>query len=453
MTIDLSIFKDYDIRGVYPTQINGEVFKSIAHAIAREFSPKSVCICRDMRLSGDEIRNALTEVFTSLGIDVYDAGLVGTEMQYYIAGTKNYDLVIMISASHNPKEYNGMKMVKKGPIAVTSESGMNAVRDRIAEGPLPPAAVAGKIISIDIWDEWKTKILSLIDTTQFKPLSVVVDGGNGMAGTIVSKIFSDLPFTVTPLYFEPDGNFPNHTPNPLIPENNAVLSKTILEHHADVGLTFDGDADRMFLVDNTGRIVPGTITTALLARYFLKKYPKETILYNAICGRIVPKIITQYGGTPKRVRVGHSYIKTYMRETNAIFAGEHSGHYYYRDFYRAESGVLTALLILSLLSSEKKLLSALVDELDIYPSSGEINFTVSDIPNTVEAIRTNHTDAESVDELDGLSIWYKTYWINVRASKTEPLLRLNIEADTKDILAKQTEVLVAELTALGAKRK
>ncbi len=453
MTVDLSIFKDYDIRGVYPTQINGEVFGAIAHAIVREFSPKSVCICRDMRLSGDEIKNAFADVFTSLGVDVYDAGLVGTEMQYYIAGTKDIDLVIMISASHNPKEYNGMKMVKKGPIAVTSESGMNAVRDRIKEGPLPPAKTPGNVYPIDVWDEWKEKILSLVDTKTFKPLSVVIDGGNGMAGTIVTKLFSGLPFSITPLFFEPDGNFPNHTPNPLIPENNAVLSKTILEKKADVGLTFDGDADRMFLVDNTGRIIPGTITTALLARYFLKKYPKEIILYNAICGRVVPKIITQYGGTPKRVRVGHSYIKTYMRETNAIFAGEHSGHYYYRDFYRAESGVLTALLILSLLSAQDKPLSSLVDELDIYPSSGEINFTVSDIPTTVETIRKNHADAKSIDDLDGLSVWYESYWFNVRASKTEPLLRLNVEADTKEILAAQTEKLLAELVSLGAKRK
>jgi len=349
MIQDVSIFKDYDVRGICPQQLNPTIAKEIAHAIVRKFTPKSIAICRDMRLYGKELRDAFTEVFLSLGIDVYDAGIVGTEMQYYIAGTRDYDLVIMISASHNPSEYNGFKMVKKGPISVTSESGMNDVRDLIKEGSLPKANKPGNLTIIDVWKEWKNKILSLIDVSTLKPMKIAVDGGNGMAGTIISTIFKDLPFTIIPLYFEQDGTFPNHTPNPLIEKNNEALQKTIVTEHADVGLTFDGDADRMFLIDNTGRFVSGTITTALLSEYILKRHPGELILYNAICGRIVPQIIKKFGGISKRVRVGHSYIKTYMRETRAIFAGEHSGHYYYRDFYRAESGVLTALLILSVL--------------------------------------------------------------------------------------------------------
>ena len=370
-------------------------------------------------------------------------------MQYYIAGTRDYDLVIMISASHNPSEYNGFKMVKKGPISVTSESGMNDVRDLIKEGSLPKANKPGNLTIIDVWKEWKNKILSLIDVSTLKPMKIAVDGGNGMAGTIISTIFKDLPFTIIPLYFEQDGTFPNHTPNPLIEKNNEALQKTIVTEHADVGLTFDGDADRMFLIDNTGRFVSGTITTALLSEYILKRHPGELILYNAICGRIVPQIIKKFGGISKRVRVGHSYIKTYMRETRAIFAGEHSGHYYYRDFYRAESGVLTALLILSLLSETNSKLSTLVDQLNIYPSSGEINFTVQDIPTIVKKIKSGYEDAILKDEIDGISVWYPTYWFNVRASKTEPVIRLNVEADTKEILESKTKELMEFMQSMG----
>ncbi len=453
MNIDLKIFKDYDIRGTYPNQINGEVMAVIAHALVRKFQPKTVAVIRDMRLSGEEIRDALVNVFINLGINVDDVGLAGTEMQYFVAGTKDYDLVLMISASHNPPEYNGLKVVKKGPIAVTSDSGLYDVRDLITQGPLPSAGTKGRVRSVDYSDEWKKKVLSLVNTNILKPLSVVVDAGNGMAGKLVPLAFAGLPFKLTSMYMELDGSFPNHVPNPLIETNTADLKKKILEIGADVGITFDGDADRMFLIDDKGRMVSGTITTALLARYFLTKSPGELILYNAICGRIVPQTIEKYGGKSKRVRVGHSYIKTYMRETGAIFAGEHSGHYYYREFFAAESGVLSALLVLSLLSMETKKLSVLVDELDVYPASGEINFIVSNIPSVVSQIKNGFPDAQSIDELDGVSVWYKDYWFNVRASKTEPLLRLNVEADTKEILDLRTKELVAKLESLGGKRK
>lgn len=451
--IDLKIFKDYDIRGTYPDQINAEAARAIAHAIVRKFSPKTIAFCRDMRLSGEELRNAFVEVFTGLGIDVFDAGLVGTEMQYFIAGTKAYDLVIMLSASHNPPQYNGIKLALKGPVAVTSESGLYEVRDLIAQGPLPAAPTPGKVSEIDFMDEWKTKVQSLIDVTALRPLNVVVDAGNGMAGKHVPKGFEGLPFRVTPLFYELDGAFPNHVPNPLIESNNKWLIEAVLSQKADVGLTFDGDADRMFLIDDKGRFVAGTITTALLAKYFLKKNPGEMILYNAICGRVVPQTVEKFGGKSKRVRVGHSYIKQFMKETGAIFAGEHSGHYYYRDFFRAESGVLSALLVLSLLSIEGRKLSDLVDELDMYPASGEINFVVADIPSAVGAIKTGFPDAQSIDELDGVSVWYPSYWFNVRASKTEPLLRLNVEADNAEILRAKTTELVAKIESLGGKRK
>lgn len=453
MTVDPKIFKDYDIRGTYPDQINGEVMSAVAHAIVRKFQPKTVAIVRDMRLSGEELRDALVGVFTDVGIDVYDVGLAGTEMQYFVAGTKEYDLVLMISASHNPPEYNGLKLVKKGPVAITSDSGLYGIRDLISQGSLPQSPTKGVLTSVDYLAEWRKKVLSLVDIITLKDLKIVIDAGNGMAGKLVPFAFKGLPFKLTTMYMDLDGSFPNHVPNPLIEANTADLKKKILEIGADVGITFDGDADRMFLIDDKGRMVSGTITTALLARYFLTKHPGELILYNAICGRIVPQIIEKFGGKSKRVRVGHSYIKTYMRETGAIFAGEHSGHYYYRDFFAAESGVLTALLVLSLLSTESKKLSELVDELDVYPASGEINFTVSDIPAVVEKIKTGFPDAKSIDEVDGISVWYKSYWFNIRASKTEPLLRLNVEGDTEEILEAKTNELIAKIESLGGKRK
>lgn len=447
------IFKDYDIRGIYPSEINEGVVKKIAYAIIRRFSPKSVAVGRDMRLSGTSLRGAFVDVFLRMGIDVYDAGLIGTEIQYFIAGTKPYDVVIMFSASHNPPEYNGLKLVKRGPIAVTSESGLYEIRDNLEHEPLPDAQTPGNLTMIDITAQWKEKIHSLIDAKKLKPLSVVIDAGNGMAGKLMPIAFEGLPMRLTPLYFELDGSFPHHTPNPLIEENNKDLIAKVIESGADVGITFDGDADRMFLIDDKGRFVSGTITTALLSRYLLAKQPGEFILYNAICGRIVPETIAKYGGASKRVRVGHSYIKTYMRESNAIFAGEHSGHYYWRDFYSAESGALSALMILSLLSTEQRKLSELVDELSVYPASGEINFVLHDIPAVVDAIKIGFPDAKSVDEIDGVSVWYDNYWFNIRASKTEPLLRLNVEADTQKILEIKIKELVTKIESLGGKRK
>lgn len=453
MNFDAKIFNDYDVRGIYPTEINGEVARTVAHALVRKFNPKTVCVCRDMRLSSREIRDGLIEVFLELGVDVYDAGLCGTEMQYFIAGSRDYDLVLQISASHNPPEYNGLKVVMKGPVAVTSDSGLYEVRDLMAMGKLPAASKPGKLTEIDVTDEWRDKVLSLVNAKDFKPLKVVVDAGNGMAGKLVPKVFEKLPFNLTMLYANLDGSFPNHIPNPLVEANNKILMETVMGTKADAGMTFDGDADRMFLIDDKGRFVPGTITTAILAKYFLKTHPGELILYNAICGRVVPETIEKFGGKSMRVRVGHSYIKRQMRETGAIFCGEHSGHYFYRDFYGAESGVLSGLLVLSLVSIERRKLSEMVNEFDKYPASGEINFFLADIPAMVAAIKNGFTHAKSIDELDGISVWYPDYWFNVRASKTEPLLRLNVEADNKELLEQKTRELVSKIEALGGKRK
>ncbi len=451
MVIDISIFKDYDIRGTYPDQLNGKAAAMLANAIVKILKPRTVAICRDMRLSGPELRDGMVSELTNLGVNVFDAGLVGTEIAYFIAGTEPYDVVIMISASHNPPEYNGFKIVARGPVAITGDNGLNQMKDVVYKAPLPPAAQKGAVTSIDVFSQWKKKVLSLIDTKTLKPLSVVIDAGNGMGGVLASKVFDTLPPRVTPLYFEPDGRFPHHVPNPLVESNNADLVAKVRELNADVGIAFDGDADRLFLIDDKGRFVSGTIITALLSRYILKKYPKEMILYSAVCGRIVPETITKFGGTYRRVRVGHSFMKQYMKEYHAIFAGEHSGHFYHRDFFNSESGVLTALMILSLLSSDGRRLSALVDELNTYPASGELNFRVPNIPLVLSCLKDIYKDAASIDELDGVSIWYPNYWFNIRASKTEPLIRLNVEADTKELLDQKTSEITAKIKSFGGK--
>ncbi len=449
MSIDTSIFKDYDIRGTYPNQLNGEVARAIGFAIVDTFHPKSVALCRDMRTSGEELRDGLIEAFTHCGVDVFDAGLTGTEQSYFIAGTKEYDMAVMISASHNPAEYNGLKIVKRGPVAISGDTGLAEIKAKLANPPPAPAAKKGTVTAIDIFAEWQKKVLSLIDTKTLKPLSLVIDAGNGMAGKLVPLVYDGLPFKQTRLYFDLDGTFPNHTPNPLIETNNRDLIAKMKEIGADVGLTFDGDADRVFFVDDTGRFVSGTLVTALLARHILKLHPGEFVLYSAVCGRIVPQTIEKYGGKFRRVRVGHSFMKAYMKEHNAIFAGEHSGHYYHRDYFNSESGVLTALMVLALVSAEGRKLSEMVDELDVYPASGEINFQVPDSGKIMDAIKKSYSDATSMDELDGLSVWYTDYWFNIRISKTEPLIRLNVEADSKPVLKEKTDALVALIQSLG----
>lgn len=449
MNIDTSIFKDYDIRGTYPAQLSGQTAKALGYAIVRKFQPKTVVLCRDMRLSGPEIRDGLIGAFTACGVNVFDAGLTGTELAYFIAGTQEYDCIIMISASHNPPQYNGLKIMLKGPLAISADTGLRDIKDLVSREPLPDAPVPGSVTPIDVYPQWKTKVRSLVNVSKLKPRTVVVDAGNGMAGKLVPLIFDGLPMNVTPLFWELDGRFPNHTPNPLIESNNQALIAKVKELGADVGMTFDGDADRVFFVDDTGRFVSGSIITALLARQILQTHPGEYVLYSAVCGRIVPQTIKKYGGQAQRVRVGHSFMKAYMKQYHAIFAGEHSGHYYHRDFFNSETGVGTALMVLELLSTDGRKFSEIVDELDIYPASGEINFAVPDAPGVLTAMREKYKDSDTIDELDGLSIWYNTYWINLRVSKTEPLIRLNVEADTKEILTAKTGEVTEFIASKG----
>ena len=434
MAVDLSIFKDYDIRGTYPDKINGPVFAEITHAIVRKFQPKTVAICRDMRLSGSEIRDAIVGVLTWLGIDVFDAGLTGTEMQYFIAGTKPYDLVFMISASHNPPEYNGLKIVTRGVVPLNGEWGLPEIKMLALKQKFSNGNKRGLLKNQDILDPWIKHVLSFIDPLKLAPLKVVVDAGNGMGGRAWDKIKGQVPVKIIPLYFDPDGNFPHHLPDPLNTNNLVDLQKEIIKEEADLGFAMDGDADRLFVLDEKGEIISGTITCAMLAESQLTRYGGGKVLYNVVCGNIVPETIRRLGGQPLRVRVGHSFIKQEMKKNKAIFAGEHSGHFYFKDNYCADSSTIAGLLLLDYISKKNHTLSRIVKEFDKYFSSGEINIKVKDVEAIINNLKLNFKDAKGSDQIDGLTIRYSNWWFNLRVSKTEPLIRLNLEADNKDLM-------------------
>ncbi len=450
MQITPGIFKDYDVRAVVDTELDVEGVERIARSTAEFFKPTTVAIGRDMRISGEAWQAAMISGFTKMGVSVIDLGLIATDMAYLAAGTLDIDLAIMISASHNPPQYNGFKMVKRGAEGVSGESGIYAIRDlALSDQKLPDAAKPGTVSKVDLMTKWVEHALSMVSVATMKPLSVVVDAGNGMAGKVIPAIQNRLPITITPLYFELDGTFPNHLANPLLEETHGPIKEKIANIGADLGIMFDGDGDRMFLLDEKGRFISGTITTALVASQMLKKNPGNTILYNAICGRIVPEIVTAAGGKAIRVRVGHTLIKQDMRTHDAIFAGEHSGHYYFRKNFSADSGLIAALVVLELLSESGKKLSELVDVYDTYPASGEINFSVEDKEGMMKGLAEEFANAETVDWLDGVSIWYSDWWANIRPSNTQPVLRLNVEADSPQILAEKTEQIIAYITAHG----
>lgn len=450
MQIKPGIFKDYDIRAVVDTELDTEGVERIARSIVEYCKPTTVAVGRDMRTSGDAWHQALTAGFTKRGVNVIDLGLIATDMTYFAAGTLDVDLAVMISASHNPPQYNGFKLVKRGAEGISGDSGIYAIRDiALSDQELPDADTQGSIKQLDTMQDWIKHALSMIDPAAVKPLSVVIDAGNGMAGKIIPAIESSLPIKVTPLYFELDGTFPNHLANPLLEETHGPIKEAIASHKADLGIMFDGDGDRMFLLDEKGRFISGTITTALVANQMLKKNPGSTILYNAICGRVVPELVEKMGGKSVRVRVGHALIKRDMRTHDAVFAGEHSGHYYFRDNFSADSGLIAALVVLELMSETGKKLSELVDEYDTYPASGEINFSVEDKEGMMKALATEHADATSIDWLDGVSIWYPEWWANVRPSNTQPVLRLNVEASNQAILAEKTALLIEFITSRG----
>lgn len=436
------IFKSYDIRGVYPAELNEEIAERIGRAFVAFLDAKAVAVGRDMRTSSDPLFQAFARGVMLQGADVVDLGLTSTDELYFAVGHFGYPAGAMITASHNPKEYNGFKLCREQAIALSAETGVYAIRDLVLHDQFASAQKPGRITKRDALPDFVEHCLSFVDAKTIKPLRIVVDAGNGMGGLIVPAVFERLPVEVIPLYFELDGSFPNHPASPIEPENMIDLQAAVRAHKADLGAAFDGDADRVFITDEHGELVGGDMVTALVATMLLRKHPGSTILYNLICSRGVPEAISSSGGRAVRTRVGHSIIKSVMREHDAIFGGEHSGHFYFRDHYYADSGLIALLVVLELICQEGKPLSELLRPLDRRFRSGEINSRVTDIASTLQEIERHYGDAAQVDHLDGVTISYERWWCNIRPSNTEPLLRLNVEADSPQLLEqKRDEVL------------
>jgi phosphomannomutase len=448
MMIDESIFKAYDIRGVYPDSLDEDLARDIGRAFVNHLglSGSRVVAARDMRLSGEALQKAFIEGVTESGADVVDLGMVSTDAMYFAVGHLEEHGGAMITASHNPKQYNGLKLCRENAIALSGEEGINQIRDLITSGKLPgPSEFSGSVEESDITDEYAKHCLGFIDTENLRPLKVVVDAGNGMAGKMVPPIFEDLPFEITPMYFDLDGSFPNHPPNPIEPENMEELQKRVIAEGADFGVAFDGDADRCFLVDENGKTVSGDLVATLVARNVLEKEPGATILYNAICSKAMPELIQKEGGRAIRTQVGHSIIKPRMREHDAAFGGEHSGHFYFRDNYFADSGIIAMLTAAELVARQDGPLSALLEPIDPYIRSGEINSEVGNQSETMKNIEDFYEKRGGVDmdHLDGLTVDSGDWWFNLRPSNTEPLLRLNVEAPDESTMERVREEVLS----------
>jgi phosphomannomutase len=447
------IFKAYDIRGLYGEQIDGDVAEAVGRAFARVLSnlggkPTAelrIGLGRDMRLTAPELAARYRDGMTAEGATVVDAGMVGSEMLYWLVGSRDLDGGLMCTASHNPKAYTGAKLVREGAIALSGDAGIQDVRRMIAAGlgEKPPAAAHGGVEHVEIYEPFQSDALTFIDPSVVRPLRVVVDGGNGMAGPMVGPLLERLGLDLVTAYWTPDGEFPDHEPNPLLPENREFIMRKVVEEGADLGIAWDGDADRCFFIDDSGAFVDGDFLTALLAESLLRKSPGEAILYDVRASRAVADTVVAAGGTAHPNRVGHAYFKTRMREEGSAFGGEVSGHYYFRDFYCADSGTIPALLILELLSVEGRKLSELLHRYrSTYFISGEINSTVTDGAAKLAAIEERYADGR-IGHLDGVSVDYDDWHFNVRTSNTEPLMRLCLESlqSVEDMERRRDEVL------------
>ncbi|CAN5365255.1 phosphomannomutase/phosphoglucomutase [soil metagenome] len=423
------IVKAYDIRGTVPDELNADVTYALGRAAAIELGGPEILVARDMRPSGEELSAAFMQGVRDQGIGTVDIGLASTDLLYYASGAEDLPGV-MFTASHNPAGYNGMKFCRAGAAPVATDSGLVAMRDLALAGDFPTPSTTGDHRTVEgTIDRYAQHVMSFIETDGLRPMKVAIDAGNGMGGLVCPAVFDQLPFDVVPLFFELDGTFPNHPANPIEPENLVDLQAAVVEHGCDIGLAFDGDADRMFCVDNLGAPVSPSLVTAVIAATTLVKNPGATILYNLICSRIVPETIEAKGGTAIRTRVGHSYIKEVMAETGALFGGEHSAHYYFADNYRADSGLIAAVILLEALSRSGGTFADLVAPYDVYAASGEINSTVSDPEVALDAVRLAFADLAAMSEPDGLLVESDNWWFNLRPSNTEPLLRLNVEGD------------------------
>jgi phosphomannomutase len=430
------IFKSYDIRGIVPDELDETVAESVGAAFARMTGAPSIAIMHDMRTSSPLLAEAFGRGATAQGADVVAGGLGSTDMLYYASGSLGSPGA-MITASHNPAKYNGIKLCRSGAKPVGEDTGLAELRETAERGAPAYRGPAGTVTGRDLLPGYARFLKSLVDVSGIRPLTVAVDAGNGMAGHTVPEVLGGLPVTLVPLYFELDGTFPNHEANPIDPANLADLQRAVLEHGADLGLAFDGDADRCFVVDERAQIVSPSVLTALIAARELAREPGATVIHNLITSRAVPEIITERGGRPVRTRVGHSFIKARMAETAAVFGGEHSGHFYFRDFWFADSGMLAALHVLAALGGQDAPLSQLLAGYGRYVASGEINSTVTDQRAATEAVRQAFAGRPGVtmDDLDGLTVASQDWWFNVRPSNTEPLLRLNVEASDEPALA------------------
>lgn len=436
--INPTIFKSYDIRGIYPSELNEEAAYFIGIAFARCTNAKKIVLARDDRLSSDTLFKSLARGLVSEGVEVFDIGMVPTECLYFTVGNYDFEAGMMITASHNPKEYNGFKMVKKEGRIIKIISGkelFSFIKEEKAREDIDK-----KIEKKDIWQDYVNHIFSFVELEKIFPFKIIIDASNGVAGEMISKIQEKIPVEIVPLNFEPDGNFPNHSPNPLLKGSIDQISAMINKEKAGFGFIFDGDADRVFLVDGKGQIVNADITLLLLAKYFLQKNPGMAIAYNAICSKAVPEFVKKWGGNPIRTQVGFVNVREGLLKNNGIMGGELSGHYCFKDNFYLDSGMIAFLTLLQIISQENKRVSELVKELSPYAKSSEINFEIEDKDAVLNKIKEKYADGKQ-DFLDGITVEYGNWWFNVRPSNTEPLLRLTIEADTKDLLEQKKKEL------------
>jgi phosphomannomutase len=447
--LNSGVFKAYDVRGIYPSEIDEDGARAIGRAYVEQFSPKRIAVGRDTRLSSPSMAAALIEGATQAGADVVDIGLVGTEMVYFAVGSLGLDGGVMVTASHNPKNYTGLKIVREGSMPVGGDSGLLDVAQKaMSRGQPLRDCPSGTVEEADIWPAYVDRVLSLVDVSQIRPLKVVIDAANGMAGAMLPPVLERLPIEVVECFFELDGTFPNHEPNPLLPENREFIVAKTLEEGADLGVAFDGDADRCFFFDDTGEFVPGDFATALLAEVVLAKEPGAKIIYDVRASWAVPETIERVGGVPLVNRVGHAFIKERMREVDAAFAGEVSGHYYFRAFTQADTGVVPFLVLLQAISQSGVKLSELLRPFrDRYFLTGELNTPVADVPAKLRELEERFGPEGEVGHLDGLSVTAGDWHFNVRPSNTEPLLRLNLEARSQELMERKRDEVLAVIRA------
>ena len=443
--LEPSVFKAYDVRGLYPSELDEDGAYAIGRSNVEQFEPRRIAVGRDMRLSSPSMARATIEGAADGGADVLDVGMVGTEMVYFAVGELGLDGGVCVTASHNPKDYTGMKIVRRGALPVGGDSGLLEIRERATAGfDMSGGQSPGQVHEYDVWPAFVERVLSFVDVQAIRPLRAVIDAANGMAGAMLPPVLERLPIDAVRCYFEPDGTFPNHEPNPLLPENREFIVRKVTEERADLGVAFDGDADRCFFVDDAGEFVPGDFVTALLAESILAREPGARIIYDVRASWAVPETIEQAGGVPLVNRVGHAFIKHRMRKEGAAFGGEVSGHYYFRDFSQADSGVVPFLLMLELVSRKGLRFSEILASYrGRYFITGELNTPVADVPLKLQELKERFGRHGAVSHLDGLSVDADDWHMNVRPSNTEPLVRLNLEARSPELMERKRDEVLA----------